>query len=111
MLERWVVTTARTNEEAPPPAYTPREVNDVQATEKEKEKERAADGAEAHHTAVVRRVGYEPVAPVPEQEVKSFGYRPAKKPSRKGQKKHDRMLILFWIPILFSECLSSSWLR
>ena len=108
-IERWVVT-ARTNEEAPPPAYTPRETD----TQTHEEKEKHASGsstAKSEHVhgpggVVVRRVGYEPV-PVPEQEVKSYGYRPAKKQSRKGQKKHDRMLILFWIPILFSEYLFS----
>lgn len=92
MLERWVVT-ARTNEEAPP-AYTPRE------TQEQREKEQPVASTSAAGAA--RRVGYEAVA-VPEQEVQSYGYRPAKKPLRKT-KKHDRMLILFWIPILFSEC-------
>ncbi|KAF7793881.1 hypothetical protein EIP86_005003 [Pleurotus ostreatoroseus] len=92
MLERWVVT-ARTNEEAPP-AYTPRESAQGQ------EEKKGAEHAQGSSSAVAtRRVGYEAV-PVPEREVQSYGYRPAKKQMRKG-KKHDRMLILFWIPILF----------
>lgn len=99
MLERWVVT-ARNNEEAPP-AYTPRDTE-----EHEKKAAKVAEHAQpsASTSAAARRVGYESV-PVPEQEVKSYGYRPAKKQLRKTQKKHDRMLILFWIPILFSEYL------
>ena len=105
MLERWVVT-ARTNEEAPP-AYTPRGTEEHEQDKKEKdtgkgkEKEKAT-GVEHHHSGARRVVVHEPV-PVPEQEVKSYGYRPVKKPLRKPQKKHDRMLILFWIPILFSK--------
>ncbi|KAI0746062.1 hypothetical protein C8Q76DRAFT_852580 [Earliella scabrosa] len=47
-----------------------------------------------------RPVGYDDTA-VPEEEVQLYGYRPTRKPARRAQKKqHDRMLVLFWIPIL-----------
>ena len=75
--------------------------------------------------AAARQVGYGDAA-VPEEEVQLYGYRPTRKPARRAQKKReccgctpcgragsltldvradDRMLVLFWIPILISECL------
>lgn len=96
MWERWALSV-RPAEEAPP-AYTPRSTEEV-----EKPKTESADASTSSTATITsvtaRRVGYE-ARPVPEREVKSFGYRPTKQ-VRQQQKKHDRMLILFWIPILF----------
>jgi uncharacterized protein len=98
MWERWALS-ARPTDEAPP-AYTPRDTKEV---EKNKLDQVEAPSSLSATTSISRRVGYERVS-LPEQEVKSYGYRPTKKQVRKQQKKHDRMLILFWIPILFSAC-------
>ena len=97
--ERWAMY-AKPAEEAPP-AYTPRHTEEV-----EKPKVELTEASTSTTTATpMRRVGYE-VNTMPEREVKSFGYRPAKQ-ARKQQKKHDRMLILFWVPALLSSSFST----
>ncbi|KAF9010577.1 hypothetical protein BDQ17DRAFT_1346462 [Cyathus striatus] len=69
--------------------------------------------AEAVHSSVrplagpstpseMRPVGYG--GPVPEQEVDAFVYQPPAK-QRQRKKKHDRMLLLFWLPILLLSML------
>ncbi|PSS38041.1 hypothetical protein PHLCEN_2v126 [Hermanssonia centrifuga] len=100
-LERWIIT-AKSNEDAPP-AYTPRDTEQV--VEKEKAAPQVVSSslpqASTSGSVNVRRVNYDNGSPpLPEEEVKSFVFRPTKKQPRKTQKKHDRMLILFWIPIL-----------
>ncbi|TCD67856.1 SPT3 Dosage dependent suppressor of Ty-induced promoter mutations-like protein [Steccherinum ochraceum] len=118
--EKWVAMTARSNGDEAPPAYTPREdgavlSDDVKA---KLEQEKGVPSASVEEVAEVpqaeipspstsapetisRRVGYAEETPVPEVEVKSYGYRPSKKQSRRSQKKaDDRMLILFWVPVL-----------
>lgn len=92
MWERWAMY-AKPTEEAPP-AYTPRSTEEV-----EKPKVELAEASTSTATTTsTRRVCYE-VNNMPEREVESFGYRPVKQ-ARKQQKKHDRMLILFWVPAL-----------
>ncbi|KAH8119263.1 hypothetical protein DFH11DRAFT_1501793 [Phellopilus nigrolimitatus] len=51
--------------------------------------------------SILRRFGYgqQPVQ-VTEKEVKAYSYRPKSKSLVKTVKKEDRMLIIFWIPIL-----------
>jgi uncharacterized protein len=101
--DKWVQAT-RSNEEAPP-AYTPREMGcgDVKLNTSGASTSQAST---SYTTTAVKRVSFEPVdVPLSETEVKSFGYHPVKKQARKHhQVKHDRMLVLFWIPILLSEC-------
>lgn len=104
MWDRWALTMRPPTDEAPP-AYTPRSTEEVEKPKVAPE-EASAAVLPPPATIAARRVGYEP-APVAEQEVQSYGYRPVKKQSRKQQKKHDRMLILFWIPILFSTFIYS----
>lgn len=101
MWEKWMLTV-RSNEEAPP-AYTPRNTEEVEKSKITAESS-SHSSAVASSSAAARRVGYEAV-PVPEREVKSYGYRPMKKQARKAHRKHDRMLFLFWIPILLCEFL------
>ena len=103
MWERWALT-ARPTEEAPP-AYTPRSTEEVEKSKVEPVE--TSTSSSATSTSVTpRRVGYE-ACPLPEKEIKSFGYRPAKL-ARKQQKKHDRMLILFWVPVLLRAHLTYS---
>ncbi|THH29855.1 hypothetical protein EUX98_g4324 [Antrodiella citrinella] len=116
--EKWVALAmaAKTNGEEAPPAYTPREDGKVLDADVKLKLEKTAliEEVEEVPEAVVpspstsapetisRRVGYSEETPVPEQEVKSYGYRPSKKQSRRAQKKgtDDRMLLLFWVPVL-----------
>ncbi|TFK81199.1 hypothetical protein K466DRAFT_591396 [Polyporus arcularius HHB13444] len=122
-LEKWMQQAMATKDpdvhDTPPPAYSPRtadesfipdakkaepaaEVASTTTTEQPAPCEAEAEpeqqlGAER---AVVRQVGYKDAA-VPAEEAESYGYRPTRKPARRAQKKqHDRMLVLFWIPIL-----------
>ncbi|KAJ7647058.1 hypothetical protein FB45DRAFT_892206 [Roridomyces roridus] len=73
-------------EEAPPPMYTPRE--------------EAAATTPAETASSSRPVGYNDAQSVTEQEVNAYGYVPAEPP-----KKHDRMLLFFWLPILMISLL------
>ncbi len=53
-----------------------------------------------------RRVDYDPAANgIPEHEINKYGYRSLVRKAR-GKKK-DKMLIFFWIPVLFGTFLSS----
>jgi hypothetical protein len=120
------------DEETPPPVYTPRAGNDGECENSGSvsllQLPAPAPGLPAAVTergtmmtgfAAMRRVGYDEV-PVPDrEEVNSFGYQHKK--SRKLQKKRlllflcyffssyslgfsdDRMLLLFWLPILLRE--------
>ncbi|KAH9992615.1 hypothetical protein BJV77DRAFT_1060383 [Russula vinacea] len=54
---------------------------------------------------IARKVGYD-TGPTPDyREVNAFGYHPGKKHARQIQNKEDRMLMLFWIPILILALL------
>ncbi|KAH9942518.1 uncharacterized protein BXZ73DRAFT_88063 [Epithele typhae] len=117
--EKWMLAASqqqqgRREHENPPPAYTPRHDNadsfpadtkcpegpsaepqssivEVDAPTVEVEKK------EQREKAVAPRQARYAAAAVPEEEMQLYGYR---KPARRAQKKHDRMLVLFWIPIL-----------
>ncbi|KAL6310416.1 hypothetical protein BKA93DRAFT_755994 [Sparassis latifolia] len=103
--EKWmtqVSMSAKETTEFPPPAYTPRsEGTDATAVEVREDDLPSVGASSATADRVVaRHVGYNEDMPIPEQEVNAYAYRPARKPSRRSQKKSDRMLVLFWIPIL-----------
>lgn len=93
--EKWM-TLATPQQTEPPPMYTPR------ASEKAEQSETSAAEppipSDSRH--VVRRMGYGVAPAVTEQEVDSFTYQ---RPPQ--QKKQDRMLTLFWIPVLFLSLL------
>ncbi|KAI0665918.1 hypothetical protein C8Q78DRAFT_1083487 [Trametes maxima] len=108
--EKWMQQANRATEvhDSPPPAYTPRTTEDA-ASQVASEKTdvaaaSASTAAEPEPRVAVERVIARPVtlpeAAVPEEEVQQYAYRPTRKPARRAQKKHDRMLVLFWIPIL-----------
>ncbi|KAF5370710.1 hypothetical protein D9758_001820 [Tetrapyrgos nigripes] len=103
LWEKWV---AQATEMVAPPKYTPRAAVAVDS----KEAEPRAEGSNAQRpspeneqtrpTAAGRRVyDYGPM-PVTEQEVDAYAYQP-----KAQQKKHDRMLLLFWLPILLISLL------
>jgi len=113
--EKWMAlamaTATMRQEEAPPPMYTPRTSPDVQppppnstSPQSEPDDEGESSSATARPQApaerpVARRFGYASV-PITDQDVNAYAYRPAKSQSQKMQKKGDRMLVYFWIPIL-----------
>lgn len=92
MWEKWLAMARPSGEVDAPPAYTPRDTELL--PEKEKSEELATSPAtpavvpqpSASVERAGRRVEYEDVA-VPEQEVKAFEYRPAKKQARRTRKK------------------------
>ncbi|KAH9979166.1 hypothetical protein BJV74DRAFT_879418 [Russula compacta] len=79
-----------------PPVYTPRAENDG-------EPPLAGPSIPAPERPIVRQVGYD-TGPTPDdREVNAYGYRPRN--GRQIQNKEDRMLLLFWIPILILALL------
>ncbi|KAG2153713.1 uncharacterized protein EDB93DRAFT_1270603 [Suillus bovinus] len=97
--------------EEAPPMYTPRETLEKQPEEPvastSRTEESSAFDADvpARLTGPSRRVGYATAtAPVPAQEVESYGYRPVND-VQKAQHGRDRMLVLFWLPILLISLL------
>jgi len=83
--------------EEAPPMYTPRETHEEQPEEPVGSTSRAEESS-ARLAGPSRRVGYA-TASVPAQEVESYGYRPVND-AQKAQHGRDRMLVLFWLPIL-----------
>ncbi|KAI0305727.1 hypothetical protein B0F90DRAFT_1700490 [Multifurca ochricompacta] len=80
-----------------PPVYTPR-------AEDESEQPVAGSSMSLPERPVTRQVGYD-TGPVPDdREVNAYEYLPRKKQARQIQNKEDRMLLLFWIPILLRDC-------
>ncbi|RXW21631.1 hypothetical protein EST38_g4228 [Candolleomyces aberdarensis] len=114
--EKWVAlavaTTARQQqqgvEELPPPVYTAKPVDgeqtSVASTSAVSLDEPSKDSLTSRRASVVaaeiRPVGYDNHASVPAQEVDAFAYQPVAKQKQKNQKKDDRMLLRFWLPIL-----------
>lgn len=102
--EKWLALatgTARQREELPPPMYTPRE---PEPSAPAVAAPACAPEAPAEAPPVAsdsRQESYNPSPRLTEQEVNAYGYLPAE-----TQKKHDRMLLFFWIPILL---LSLMW--
>ncbi|KAG2037407.1 hypothetical protein BDR03DRAFT_1010671 [Suillus americanus] len=89
--------------EEAPPMYTPRETHEEQleepvASASRVEEPSALDADAPARPAGSKRVGYA-TASVPAQEVESYGYRPVND-TQKAQHGRDRMLVLFWLPIL-----------
>lgn len=78
-------------EDIAPPAYTPRRV--------------VENGPEQAEGSRMRRRAEYDIHKVTRQEVNSYGYEPSARQQQKLQKKHDRMLVLFWLPILFMSIL------
>ncbi|KZT72236.1 hypothetical protein DAEQUDRAFT_686657 [Daedalea quercina L-15889] len=105
--EKWIAQAGATLRPAnetidAPPAYSPRSVDEDSSSQVKQEHVGSS-------TLVKRNAGLtkpsarhleHPTVAVPQQELDAYVYRPAYKPLRKQKKKHDRMLILFWIPIL-----------
>ncbi|KAJ6500161.1 hypothetical protein C8R47DRAFT_1110707 [Mycena vitilis] len=100
--EKWlalaIAGTAR-QEETPPPMYTPRATAEPAPVA-----EPAVDAGAAVNTvterpqevaSTSRHASYDGPPPITEHEVNAYGYLPAGTP-----KKHDRMLLFFWLPIL-----------
>lgn len=92
MWEKWITLatlTARSSEEGEaPPAYTPRESDDiVEKAGVENTEPVPPPVPQVSSSAAPRAVGYDAVPPISEQEVKSYGYRPTKKQTRRSQKK------------------------
>ncbi|CAA7261739.1 unnamed protein product [Cyclocybe aegerita] len=115
--EKWVALAVATTagqqiEEMPPPVYTPRAEEEGSAEtaapekghQEQQELAASTSASSRGHASDIRPVGYDDT-PIPDQVVESFGYQPAAKRAQKLQKKHDRMLLLFWLPILFLSML------
>ncbi|KAI0266855.1 hypothetical protein BC834DRAFT_116932 [Gloeopeniophorella convolvens] len=108
-LEKYWLAQGPQVDDEPPPVYTPRAEG-----EGEVEVEEPAAAVAGPSTVlperpapVPRHVGYDyDNGPVPDdQEVNAYEYRPRKKQARQIQNKEDRMLLLFWIPILLLALL------
>ncbi|KAI0062883.1 hypothetical protein BV25DRAFT_1884501 [Artomyces pyxidatus] len=110
--EKWLAQGTNAADDEPPPMYTPRAEVEVMSSEApeaheelvEDEAPVAGPSIPSHERLAARRVGYDS-GPVPDQEVNAYAYRPTKKQARQIRKKEDRMLLLFWIPILFIALL------
>ncbi|KAF4621321.1 hypothetical protein D9613_000481 [Agrocybe pediades] len=113
--EKWVALAVASTagqqqaEDLPPPIYTPRagedEVTKNPAGQESVELPETVTSSSSPSSREIRPVGYDST-PVPDQVVESFGYQPPAKQTQNLQKKHDRMLLLFWLPILL---LSMIW--
>lgn len=97
--------------EEAPPMYTPRETHQGQPVEPVASTSHAEEASALDAempprlTGPGRRVGYATAtASVPAQEVESYGYRPMND-VQKAQHGRDRMLVLFWLPILLISLL------
>ncbi|KAF8274473.1 hypothetical protein EI94DRAFT_1713526 [Lactarius quietus] len=95
------------DEDESPPVYTPR-------AEDKGELSIAGSSKPTPERPVARSVGYD-TGPVPnDREVNAYKYLPRKRQPRQIQNKDDRMLMLFWIPILLRDCPSVGicpWIR
>ncbi|CCM01921.1 uncharacterized protein FIBRA_03993 [Fibroporia radiculosa] len=82
-----------------PPAYSPRDSDPVVLSSKHVDDTPSASATtqDSEPDQSVIRISYDSL-PIREQDVQTHAQRSAHKSSRK---QHDRMLILFWIPILF----------
>jgi len=91
---------------APPPPYEEREGSsderDGAVSNNRTDPERQDQHESQVGTPLVgrRQVHYPDIPAPPEEEVNSYGYKRVATKGAKMQKKHDRMLIIFWIPIL-----------
>jgi len=124
--EKWVAlviatTPRQQTEDLPPPVYTPRAIESG-SVQLPQVAEALVSTSTRLQPSEIRPLGYDNNTPVPEQVIESFR---ATKPTQKLEKKRkffslvsnfdlesrthvyldDRMLLLFWLPILFCECL------
>lgn len=103
--EKWMAL-ATPQQTEPPPMYTPRaEGQKDKPAEAEAEAESSNAPVEeppipSDSRHIIRRMGYGLAPAVSKQEVDSFSYQP-----RAQQKKQDRMLTFFWLPVLFRKSL------
>jgi len=107
--------TALVEPEGPPPysANPPETTTVAAAAPAETAAESVPSGSRTPNPASVhtypparphRRVDYDPAANgIPEHEINKYGYRSLVRKAR-GKKK-DKMLIFFWIPVLFGTSL------
>ncbi|KAF9227355.1 hypothetical protein BS17DRAFT_747806 [Gyrodon lividus] len=115
--EKWMTLAVATATLRPPPAeeappmYTPRETQEETTVQQLVGSPSELQEADPESTTKLlnaldrpnRRVGYE-VTSMPAQDVDAYGYVPVKAHTQKS-KKHDRMLVLFWLPILLMSLL------
>ncbi|KAK0455038.1 hypothetical protein EV421DRAFT_1760988 [Armillaria borealis] len=95
--ERWLANGAAIKDNEPPPMYTPRvtEAGPSQTPSPTvSESLEEADAPRPEGRSASRIYNYE-MMPVTEQEVDAYTYEPKTQP-----RKQDRMLLLFWLPIL-----------
>ncbi|KAG6335572.1 hypothetical protein ID866_3512 [Astraeus odoratus] len=99
--------------EEPPPMYTPRELDldnrptELVASTSQVTPETDSQGSmwqPGSSERTSRRAGYQ-AASVTAQDVDSYGYVPSKSQIKKTKQKYDRMLVLFWLPILLMSLL------
>ncbi|EPQ57192.1 hypothetical protein GLOTRDRAFT_73813 [Gloeophyllum trabeum ATCC 11539] len=100
VLERWTkqYTARQEVEENPPPAYTPRQAHEGTSVSKTALETQPLTATARPERNIARRLKQD--TPFPDEEVDAYTYKPPKKRVPKGGEKHDRMLILFWIPML-----------
>ncbi|KAF8135421.1 hypothetical protein EV363DRAFT_1447173 [Boletus edulis] len=116
--EKWIAVAIATATLRPPPTdeappmYTPRETEETttqqQPATQTTELEKSGSESPTHRTSntlerPTRRVGYE-VTPAPAPDADAYEYKPVKVHGHTA-KKHDRMLVLFWLPILLLALL------
>jgi len=115
--EKWVAlavaTTARQQqtEDMPPPMYTPRETAEgPTGVMEEASQATTVEGDQPPNIARppiasdIRPIGYD-MGLVTDQEFNAYEYKPSAKQTEKLQKKHDKMLLIFWLPIFFMSFL------
>lgn len=103
--EKWTSLNTRQETDLPPPVYTPRATakstaqadTSAETPPPETAGENNSSTASSSRSGPSRRVTYG-APPVDEQDVDAYTYQP-----RTEQKRNDRMLVLFWIPILFRK--------
>jgi len=112
MWEKWMAMAVATATLRPPPTdeappmYTPRESKEgtIQqpVTDKMEYQEPPHEGIIPQTSDVLdrptRQVGYK-ATPIPAPDTDAYEYIPAKAHTHTA-KKHDRMLLMFWLPIL-----------
>ncbi|KAI0315466.1 hypothetical protein OF83DRAFT_1132025 [Amylostereum chailletii] len=110
--EKWSMYGGQANpaeHDEPPPMYTPRAEAESVATapavdETQEEAVPVAGPSVPCEHSASRRATFD-VPPVPAREVDAYGYQPNNQQARQLKKKEDRMLLLFWIPILLLALL------
>ncbi|KAG6866752.1 hypothetical protein C0991_011411 [Blastosporella zonata] len=110
--EKWfALAIATRQEDLPPPVYTPRESKTEDSSTEVSEvppvvvaTESEASTSELPRPPDIRPIGYK-MASIPDQEINAYGYEPGAKQTQKLRKKHDKMLIIVWLPILFISML------